>query len=102
MMRRVSLALVSLVATASAAQAHAFGERYDLPVPLWMNVAGGSAVVVLSFVMAAWFLKPERQALSPRANLLTTWLRPLAGAPALLAVQFLCVFLFVVALLAGF
>ena len=26
------------------AHAHAFGERYDLPVPLWMNLAGGSAV----------------------------------------------------------
>src|SRR5471032_1936347 len=28
--------------------AHAFGKRYDLPVPLWLFVFGGAAVVFLS------------------------------------------------------
>lgn len=31
--------------------AHAFGERYDLPIPLFLFVLGGAAVVVLSFVL---------------------------------------------------
>ncbi len=31
--------------------AHAFGERYDLPIPLILFVLGGAAVVVLSFLL---------------------------------------------------
>ena len=31
--------------------AHAFGKRYDLPIPLLLFVVGGAAVVVLSFVL---------------------------------------------------
>lgn len=31
--------------------AHAFGKRYDLPVPLWLFVGGGAAVVFLSFLL---------------------------------------------------
>ena len=32
--------------------AHAFGARYDLPIPLWLFVLGGAVVVVLSFLVA--------------------------------------------------
>lgn len=32
--------------------AHAFGERYELPIPLWLFVVGGALVVALSFVVA--------------------------------------------------
>ncbi|MBJ7595196.1 MAG: hypothetical protein JF886_10110 [Candidatus Dormibacteraeota bacterium] len=31
--------------------AHAFGKRYDLPVPLWLFVIGGAAVVFVSFLV---------------------------------------------------
>ena len=31
--------------------AHAFGKRYDLPVPLWLFVVGGAAVVFVSFLV---------------------------------------------------
>lgn len=31
--------------------AHAFGQRYDLPIPLWLFVLGGALVVVASFVL---------------------------------------------------
>src|SRR5438552_13748657 len=31
--------------------AHAFGERYELPVPLWLFVIGGAAVVFASFLL---------------------------------------------------
>jgi hypothetical protein len=30
---------------------HAFGKRYDLPVPLWLFVTGGAVVVFLSFLL---------------------------------------------------
>jgi len=31
--------------------AHAFGQRYDLPIPLALFVVGGAAVVVVSFLL---------------------------------------------------
>lgn len=31
--------------------AHAFGKRYDLPVPLWLFVVGGALVVFVSFLL---------------------------------------------------
>jgi len=33
------------------ALAHAFGERYELPLPLWLFVTGGALVVLLSFFL---------------------------------------------------
>jgi len=33
--------------------AHAFGKRYDLPIPLWLFVIGGAAVVFVSFLLVA-------------------------------------------------
>ncbi|HSX42726.1 MAG TPA: hypothetical protein VLF59_01435 [Candidatus Saccharimonadales bacterium] len=33
--------------------AHAFGQRYDLPIPLWIFVFGGAAVVLASFALIA-------------------------------------------------
>jgi len=103
MFRRFFLAVVGMLPATTAAQAHAYGERYDLPVPLWMNVAGGSAVVVLSFLMAAWFLQPQTEKPTLRPNLLAVPPgRILGSEPVLLAVKILSVFLFVIALLAGF
>ena len=43
--------------TATPAQAHGFGERYDLPLPLSLFVIAGAAAVLLSFVVAAVFLR---------------------------------------------
>jgi hypothetical protein len=103
MVRRALFALLTLFVGIAAAQAHAYGERYDLPVPLWMTLVGGGAVVVFSFAIAAWFLKPVTESKSPRINLLATpWLRALSGEWVLLAVKIFSVLLFVVALLAGF
>jgi hypothetical protein len=33
--------------------AHAFGKRYDLPIPLWLFVIGGALVVIASFLLIA-------------------------------------------------
>src|SRR5829696_7560719 len=103
MLRHALCAVVALVTAPTTAHAHAFGERYDLPVPLWMNLTGGGAVVVLSFVIAAWVLKPETEAPPRRLSLLDIpGLRVLGSGPVLLAIKILSVFLFALALLAGF
>jgi hypothetical protein len=40
-----------------AAQAHGFEERYDLPVPLPYVIAAACAVVLLTFVLAIFFMR---------------------------------------------
>ena len=39
--------------------AHGFGERYDLPLPLYMFIIGGSVVVAVSFLLVSFFMKFE-------------------------------------------
>ena len=89
----------------SAAQAHAFGERYDLPVPLWLNLTAGGAVVALSFVLVAWFLRPTPEAARPaRVNLLAL-AAPVGSAVCALTVfgvRLAAVLLFLLALLTGY
>ena len=53
------------------AYAHGFGERYDLPVPLWLYVGGAGATVALSFVVIGLFVRgTPRLNDYPRLNLL--------------------------------
>ena len=39
------------------ALAHAFGERYELPVPVWLFIVGGALIVTLTFVIVAAFAR---------------------------------------------
>jgi hypothetical protein len=48
------------VFAAIPAQAHGFGQRYDLPIPLSFYVFGAGATVAFSFVVAAAFLHRAR------------------------------------------
>jgi len=62
--------LLSLFA-ARPALAHGFGQRYDLPVPLWLYLYGAASAVLLSFVVFGFFVG-ERGTPNgyPRLNLL--------------------------------
>ena len=51
----LSILLVLLVPV--PVYAHAFGQRYDLPIPLSYFMAGAAATVALSFVVIGMFLK---------------------------------------------
>ncbi len=65
------LALLLGAIFALPAQAHGFGERYDLPLPLSLFVIAGAAAVALSFVVAAVFLRGgTAHGAYPRYNLL--------------------------------
>ena len=74
LIRRLALALPVLVAAAFVAQpayAHAFGQRYDLPIPLSYFLAGAAAAVALSFVALGLFVRGGNEAFRyPRLNLL--------------------------------
>lgn len=92
-----------LAAASPPASAHGFGQRYDLPVPLWLWVTGAAAAVVLSFVIASLFVRREPGAGSyPRVNLLQWRLgRALAGRPLRLAAQAVSVGLLLLIVTAG-
>ncbi len=56
---------------ATPAYAHGFGERYDLPVPLWLYIAGAGSAVVFSFAVIGLFVKGAPGLYGyPRLNLL--------------------------------
>ena len=47
----------TLLFPTAQAYAHGFGERYDLPVPLWLYLYGAGATVLVSFVIIGMFMR---------------------------------------------
>jgi hypothetical protein len=93
-MKRWLLAAIPLPALA-----HGFGQRFDLPLPLWMFMAGAGATVAVTFALLA----RQRHALPRQPGQATTVLAriPLAGALAV-AVQLLVLALYALVMCAGF
>ncbi len=54
------LLLIGGALAATRVQAHGFGARYDLPIPLSFYLFGAATTVAVSFVMAALFTHPAR------------------------------------------
>jgi len=95
---------VSALADASPALAHGFGQRYDLPVPLWLYLYGAAGAVLLSFVVFGLFVGERRAAGGyPRLNLLRSGLfRATLASPGFVSgMRILSVALFVLVILAG-
>src|SRR5262245_47118397 len=88
-----------LAAQPAVACAHAFGERYDLPVPLGYFVVGAAAVVALSFVVASWYMRNAPR-IADTASFVLPFGPLLRGAR--IACQLLSVALLVMLLIAGF
>ncbi|MGH6905577.1 MAG: hypothetical protein ACREIR_22890, partial [Geminicoccaceae bacterium] len=89
---------------AAPACAHAFGQRYDLPVPLGLYLAGAGAAVAFSFVVIGIFFRDIAWTRAyPRVNLLRYPLGRLAALPLLLFVlKLAAVLLFALVVAAGF
>ncbi len=58
-------AAIAAMFTTGPVAAHAFGQRYDLPVPLSLYLTGAGATVALSFVVMVLFLRARGTAASP-------------------------------------
>ncbi len=94
---------MTLVLGAGPAYAHAFGERYDLPLPLGLYLGGAAAAVVVSFIVAGLFVRDVPWSRDyPRWNLLVHPLGWLAAHPAVVgAFKSVSVALFVLVVAAG-
>ncbi|MEX2296419.1 MAG: hypothetical protein WD715_03320 [Dongiaceae bacterium] len=71
---RIALLALPLALVAGPAGAHAFGARYDLPLPLDYYLAGAGAAVALSFVVMAVFAAHRRSV--PLRTALVVWRDP--------------------------
>lgn len=84
----------------TAAAAHAFGQRYDLPLPLSYYVVGAGSVVALSFVIMALFVREHSErrqgrewALSDKPILSLSCSRPVVLTLQILSVALFCLIL---------
>lgn len=56
------LFLISIIPfiSPSSVSAHAFGQIYTLPLPVWLYLYGGGAVVIISFLVIGWFMNKSK------------------------------------------
>jgi hypothetical protein len=85
---------------ATPAAAHAFRERYDLPIPLGLFMLAAGSAVALSFAVLA--MRRGRTSDDPIVDLRATPLRPLIESTvAIFLLRFASVALFLLAIVAG-
>ncbi|HLF22782.1 MAG TPA: hypothetical protein VI565_02595, partial [Burkholderiales bacterium] len=87
-----------------AAQAHGFGQRYDLPLPLSLYLFGAAAAIVVSFIIVGLFVRDRPRAQTyPRLDLLGNPIgRWLTRDELAYALQLVALALFIVVVIAGF
>ena len=97
------LFVLSILLVPAPAYAHAFGQRYDLPIPLSYFMAGAAATVALSFVVIGLFLRGgSTEYRYPRFNLLSLPGAPLTSRIKAVVAQVLSVLLFLLVLATSF
>lgn len=104
-LRPVATTMIVLLASVSSSpvEAHAFGDRYDLPIPLHLLTTSAAAVVPLSFVVMGLFLHHPPTKNYPRYNLLTTAAGRALTHPVILGlVRLFFVALFLLTIATGF
>ncbi|APA69999.1 hypothetical protein [Janthinobacterium sp. 1_2014MBL_MicDiv] len=100
-MTRRLLPAAGLLATPCLSLAHGFGQRYDLPLPLWLYLTGAGLTVALSFAFLALWRRdaPAAPCQGDHARLL---LRRIPGARALaFFLRLLVLALYVLVIVAG-
>jgi hypothetical protein len=98
------LALAFTMAVSTGADAHGFGQRYDLPLPLALYLSGAALTVVVSCVMFAVYIRTvAKEAGYPRFDLLATRVgRALVSTPFIALLRFVALVLYLFVIFAGF
>lgn len=99
----VVLLLILIGFTVQPVFAHGFGQRYDLPVPLWLYITGAGTVVFFSFLVLGLFVKkPPGLQGYPRLNLFRWGVgRALINPFVVASVKIASVFVFGLVVVAG-
>lgn len=99
----VPIVLVFNLAWSNSVSAHAFGGRYDLPLPLWMFLTGAGTAVALSFLVAVWFVREDSGGQHDRRDKgVARWLAlPLIPSAIEVVLQALSIAIFTLILAAG-
>lgn len=89
----------ALLLLPGAAHGHGFGQRYDLPLPLWLFLCGAGLVVMATFALLA----RQRGAPAPRARYSRPVLAQVPGRRALgLLLRLAVLALYLLVIVAGF
>src|SRR5260370_41500528 len=98
------VAAASSCMPASPAQAHGFGQRYDLPLPLSFYIAGACVAIVVTFLIVGLFVRDvPRSEAYPRLDLSKSRLGHLIASPGLAFALGLCgLAIFIITVIAGF
>ena len=97
------LSILFILLVPAPVYAHAFGQRYDLPIPLSYFMAGAAATVALSFVVIGLFLRGgSAEYRYPRFDLLSLPGVPLTSRIKAVVAQVLSVSLFLLVLATSF
>jgi hypothetical protein len=96
-------ALAGALLVAGPAHAHGFGQRYSLPIPLWLYLTGAGLTVAASFALIALFVRRARSAQDyKRIDLLRLPIARVLGAPGLLlGLRLLAAGLYLLVIVAG-
>jgi hypothetical protein len=102
--RRLLAAPWAVVATAGAAHAHGFGERYDLPLPLSFYLYGTAAIVAATFMLVGLFVRHVPKASRDRRlDLLARPIGRILGHRTIVfAIKLVSLVLFATTIAAGF
>ena len=108
---RLSILILGLIysflsSSADVVFAHGFGERYDLPLPLWLYTYSAGGIVLISFLLIVSMIRPMAigsvtEKLSCRLIRFTGRIR-LIQIPMIFTIQCITVFLLVLVCTAGF
>jgi hypothetical protein len=100
----VAVAAASLYALVIPAQAHGFGQRYDLPLPLSLYITGACVAIVVTFLIVGLFVRDAPRAQDyPRLDLSAYRAGRLIALPGLaFALKFCGLAIFIVTIIAGF
>jgi len=96
-------ALACALPVAGPALAHGFGQRYSLPIPLWLYLTGAGLTVAASFALIALLVRREPSAQdTKRIDLMRRPIGRVLGAPVvLLGLRLLGVGLYLLVVAAG-
>lgn len=97
------LSLASVFTTTSPAFAHAFGQSFTLPIPVWIFLYGGAAAVALSFIVIGIFVGNDSGLLKSREKNLSkiSFFKLVTGKTSRDILRFLSLFFFLLTIAAG-